>query len=140
MQTTSETHHGIPVKGIAIICLIILTCVVAILVYEWYSRPPLVFDGSDFEMLAYTSYQWASGDISVTLTVKNTGARTLTIANVWVWGLPVPYTITPTNGSLQGGSSATIVITQSFTSGTQYDFIVETAKGNHFGPYKLTAP
>jgi hypothetical protein len=103
------------------------------------------------EQITYTSYTWTTAggkDTKVTLTVENTGSGTLTVANVEVDGVTaVNYSLTLTTGGASGttltlakGASAKIVITQTFTSGVEYNFMVITAKGNQFGPYTLCAP
>jgi hypothetical protein len=105
------------------------------------------FSSTQTEQITYTGYMWGTGDKNVTLTVENTGASTLSIENVevdgstatnvkingatWAYGTSVQLTI---------GSSVTIVITQNFVSGYQYNFMIVTARGNQFGPYTLTAP
>jgi flagellin-like protein len=130
---------------IASIILIAVTVAVSIAVAAWMGA--LTFSFTKTEQITYTGYTWAAADKNVTLTVENTGASTLSIANVEVDGS------TATNVKINGaawtyggtvqltkGSSATIVITQTFVSGTQYNFMVVTAKGNQFGPYTLAAP
>jgi flagellin-like protein len=126
---------------IATIILIAVTVAVSLAVAAWMGA--LTFSFTSTEQLTYTSYTWTTSggkDTNITLTVKNTGPGTLTIANVEVDGSSAHYTITPAGGQLTKGSSATIVVSQTFTSGVEYSFMVVTAKGNQFGPYPLTAP
>jgi flagellin-like protein len=130
---------------IATIILIAVTVAVSLAVAAWMGA--LTFSFTTTEQLTYTSYLWGSGDKNVTLTVENTGPATLSIANVEVDGSAA--TSVKINGAtftssspvqVVKGSSATIVISQTFTSGVEYSFMVVTAKGNQFGPYPLTAP
>jgi flagellin-like protein len=130
---------------IASIILIAVTVALSIAVAAWMGA--LTFSFTNTEQITYTGYTWAAGDKNVTLTVQNTGASTLSIANVevdrstatnvkiggatWTYGTSVQLT---------KGRTTTIVIAQTFTSGVQYNFMVVTARGNQFGPYALTAP
>jgi P pilus assembly chaperone PapD len=142
MQVKSETHRDISHKNKVTVYLVTFICgflvTVGVLVYIYW-QPAFVIGGFDSEWIAFTSHQW-SGDTSVNITVKNPSHYDVTIANVLVNGRNASYTTSPSNGFLPKGSSGTIVITQSFTPGTQYAFMVVTAYGNELGPCTLTAP
>jgi hypothetical protein len=145
---TNETHqepkaHNRKKKAIL---LIILACVtsVAVAILVTYLSPTPVFAPYITEQITYTSYQWASGDTSITITVQNTGFMNLTIATIQVDGVAVvasslsitlPY-------ALNKGNSVTFKITPTggFKANKQYTFMIVTTKGNEFGPYTLTAP
>jgi flagellin-like protein len=130
---------------IATIILIAVTVAVSLAVAAWMGA--LTFSFTSTESMTYTSFLWgtnaAGHDTNITLTAKNTGSGTSTIANVEQDGATATYKI---NGTSQGtllmpkGSSAKIVITYAFVSGIEYNFMVVTAKGNQFGPYTLAAP
>ena len=125
-----------------LVLLVISACVIAIIGY-WSSQVVIGGKGDFDPFQAFTSYLWGKNDANITLVIKNTVSSTLTISNVQLDGNTATYKI---NGTSQGsllmpeGSSAEIVITYAFVSGTQYNFIVVTAKGNQFGPYTLAAP
>jgi hypothetical protein len=147
---TNETHQE-PKAHITytrlmvmiLVYLAILACAVAIIRYS-ISQEVIGGPGVDSEMLTLTSYQWAPGGTSITITVKNTGPATLTMANVEVDGVTAKnYTVTvggAAQTTLTKGTTARIVITQTFYSGVVYNFMAVTAKGSQFGPYTLTAP
>ena len=99
----------------------------------------LTFTFMQTEELTFTSYTWGASNVYIDLTVKNTGSGALTISDVQVGGVSADdVSITP--AALDPGDSASIRITQSFTSGVKYEFTVITATGNTFGPYIKTAP
>jgi flagellin-like protein len=130
---------------IATIILIAVTVAVSLAVAAWMGA--LTFSFTSTEQITYTSYLWGTkngADVNITLTVKNTGPSTLTLANVEQDGATATnYYINSTGHTtllMPKGSSAKIVITYAFVSGIEYNFMVVTAKGNQFGPYTLTAP
>ena len=124
---------------IATIILIAVTVAVSLAVAAWMGA--LTFSFTTTEQITYTSYIWGTGDKNITLTVENTGPATLTINNVEQDGATANYKINGTSTLLMPkGSFGKIVITYTFVSGIEYNFMVVTAKGHQFGPYTLTAP
>jgi hypothetical protein len=112
----------------------------------------LTFTFTNTEQITFTGYSWASPGTTtvanITISIKNTGASDLSVAEIRVDGTATGVTakvggVTVTfPKALPKGNSTTYVIsiTNSFTRGTQYSFMVVTAKGNQFGPYTQTAP
>jgi flagellin-like protein len=124
---------------IATIILIAVTVAVSLAVAAWMGA--LSFSFTSTEQVTYTSYLWGKNDANITLTVKNTGPSTLTLANVEQDGATANYKVNGTSTLLMPkGSFGKIVITYTFVSGIEYNFMVVTAKGHQFGPYTLTAP
>jgi len=132
---------------VASIILIAVTVAVSIAVAAWMGA--LTFTFTNTEQITFTAYSWAtpaSGRVSyIFITVKNTGAADLSIAEVRIDGVTANH-----NGTfpyaLAKGYSVKLNITRTtaaggaYYSGTQYSFMIVTAKGNQFGPYTQTAP
>jgi flagellin-like protein len=128
---------------VASIILIAVTVAVSIAVAAWMGA--LTFTFTQTEQVTFTAYTWGSPGTTtvpyILITVKNTGATDLSISEVRVDGVAASH-----NGTfpyaLTKGSSVTLNITRTgaYTRGTQYNFMVITAKGNQFGPYVQTAP
>jgi flagellin-like protein len=132
---------------VASIILIAVTVAVSIAVAAWMGA--LTFTFTNTEQITFTGYSWAtpvSGRVPYMLiTVKNTGSADLSIAEVRVDGVTANH-----NGTFPApvvkGSSVILNITRTtaaggqYYSGTQYSFMIITAKGNQFGPYTQTAP
>ena len=138
---------------VAAIILIAVTVAVSIAVAAWMGA--LTFSFTTTEQITYTAYAWAAptGTPStvayINLTIQNTGPAELSIASVRVDGKTSGVTVKDTagvtatlpQGLMKGYSvSYTVSITGNFQRGTQYNFMVVTAKGNQFGPYTLTTP
>jgi len=136
---------------VASIILIAVTVAVSIAVAAWMGA--LTFQFTNTEQITYTGYSWASPGTTtvsnITITIKNTGASDLSVAEWRVDGTSTGVTVKTTAGVavtfpdvLTKGSSKSYVISiaSSFQRGTQYSFMVITAKGNQFGPYVQTAP
>jgi flagellin-like protein len=129
---------------VASIILIAVTVAVSIAVAAWMGA--LTFTFTNTEQVTFIGYSWPTPGTGPTvpyilITVKNTGAADLSIAEVRVDGVTATH-----NGTfpyaLPKGISVKLNITRTgaFTRGTQYAFMVITAKGNQFGPYTQTAP
>ena len=136
---------------VASIILIAVTVAVSIAVAAWMGA--LTFTFTNTEQITFTGYSWASPGTTtvanITISIKNTGSSDLSIAEIRVDGTSTGVTVKTTAGvavtfpdALAKGASKTYVvsITGSFQRGTQYNFMVVTAKGNQFGPYTQTAP
>ncbi len=130
---------------VASIILIAVTVAVSIAVAAWMGA--LTFTFTNTEQITFTAYQWGSpGDTVpyILITVKNTGAADLSIAEIRIDGVTASG-VTPSLANpypLAKGATVQFNITKTggFTRGTQYSFMVITAKGNQFGPYTQTAP
>jgi len=94
------------------------------------------------EDLRYTDLQWGPSNAYCNITIWSLGSSNVTIVQVVqveidntkeTLDAPVlPYT-------LSKDSSVTIKATGIFNSGTEYSFMVITAKGNQFGPFRSIA-
>jgi flagellin-like protein len=136
---------------VASIILIAVTVAVSIAVAAWMGA--LTFTFTNTEQITFTGYSWASPGTTtvanITISIKNTGASDLSVAEIRVDGTATGVTVKTTGGvtvtfpeAMAKGTSKTYVvsITGSFQRGTQYSFMVVTSKGNQFGPYTQTAP
>ena len=136
---------------VASIILIAVTVAVSIAVAAWMGA--LTFTFTNTEQITFTGYSWASPGTTtvanITISIKNTGASDLSVAEIRVDGTSTGVTVKTTEGAtvtfpdaMAKGAPKTYVIsiTGSFQRGTQYSFMVITAKGNQFGPYTQTAP
>jgi len=108
----------------------------------------LTFTFMATEELTFTTYTWNMTNDQIEITVKNTGTSSLTISEIRVndaTNSSAGWTQTDTP-PLDAGQSTTFTITGSayftggYVSGTEYAFLVITAKDNQFGPYSTTAP
>jgi len=136
---------------VASIILIAVTVAVSIAVAAWMGA--LTFQFTNTEQITFTGYSWTSPGsttvANITITIKNTGASDLSVAEIRVDGTSTGVTVKTTAGAtvtfpdaVAKGTSKTYVISKTgqFTRGTQYSFMVVTSKGNQFGPYVQTAP
>jgi hypothetical protein len=103
--------------------------------------PPLV--PPRLEDLRCTYFVWRPSNAYCNITIRNIGSSSVTINQVVqveidntkeTLDAPVlPYTLTK-------DSSVTIKVTSTFNSRMLYSFMVVTAKGNQFGPFRGTPP
>ena len=123
---------------VAAIILIAVTVAVSIAVAAWMGA--LTFTFMQTEELKVLSHTW-NGTTYIDLSVKNTGTGALTISEVRVNDAIANVTYTSGSATLDPTSSptATLRITQSFTSGVKYEFAILTANGNKYA-YIATAP
>ena len=134
---------------VAAIILIAVTVAVSIAVAAWMGA--LTFTFMATEEITFTGYTWDTSSPSqyILLAVKNTGSGDLSISEVRISGVTaasvkIGTTTVDSNNPylLNPGSSATLNVTRTegYTSGTKYEFVVISTKGNQFGPYIKTAP
>jgi flagellin-like protein len=129
---------------VASIILIAVTVAVSIAVAAWMGA--LTFTFTNTEQITFTGYSWPTPGTGTTvpyilITIKNTGASDLSISEVRVDGVTASHNGTFPYALLKGYSvKLNITRTGSYNRGTQYSFMVITAKGNQFGPYTQTAP
>lgn len=123
---------------IASIILIAVTVAVAIAVAAWMGALSVGFMGSSSVTITDVSFK-APGN--VTLTVKNTGTKTVTIATVKVNNQNVNGT-SPATLTLDPGISNEIEVelASSWTAGNPYKFDLYDASGQILGSYQATAP
>jgi len=117
---------------VAAIILIAVTVAVSIAVAAWMGS--LTFTFMETEELKITSVDFT--DTTVTVNVRNTGTTDVVIISGTVNGedgsLPADVTIT------KGSADSSIVLTSSFTEGTNYNIEILSSKGNKFS-YTATA-
>mgnify|MGYP002153792627 CR=1 FL=1 len=125
---------------IAAIILIAVTVAVSIAVAAWMGALTFTFMGT--EQISFTGITWDITNKNCTLTVKNTGTATLTIASVKVNNDVLNSTSWAASpATLSANQVATLYIHyDTFANGDVFAFIVTTSKNNPFGPYTVTAP
>lgn len=107
--------------------------------------PPLTFPHDGTEELKMQGYTWGTSNLNITLSVKNTGTKTLSVSNVQINGsivTTVTYSgsFTGTTHTLHPGETGTITISYPFSSGFKYGFAVGTATGGRYGYPFIIAP
>jgi hypothetical protein len=129
-------------RGWALIYILsVVALFFGILLYLWM-QPPIVFFPRPTEPLVVTGHSWAAGNANITLTVMNNGTRSASVKAVLVDDVAVSdVTYGPafsgTANTLSEGATGTITITQQFSSGIKYEFIVASSDGYR---YVATAP
>jgi flagellin-like protein len=121
---------------IASIILIAVTVAVSIAVAAWMGALSISFMGSS--SVTITNVEFENNYTNVTLTVKNTGTKTVTIYAVKVNNSPAAI-----NGtlSLTPGSTGYIEVNcTSWTPGNPYKFDLFDNSGQILGSYQATAP
>jgi len=122
---------------VAAIILIAVTVAVSIAVAAWMGA--LTFTFMKTEELKVQGHTWTgTPPTSITLTVKNTGTSALTISEARVNDI-VNTGATFTPATVEPGTTSQVVISQTYVSGTKYEFAVVTATGNKYA-YVATAP
>lgn len=120
---------------VAAIILIAVTVAVSIAVAAWMGA--LTFTFMKTEELKVQGHTWTDGT-SITLTVKNSGTSPLTLSEARVNDIAnTGATFTP--ATLDPGLTSQVVISQTYVSGTKYEFAVITATGNKY-TYVATCP
>ena len=96
---------------------------------SFYTKPP---------DLTIQGHAWGTNNVNITLSVKNTGTKTVSVINVQINGSIV--TTVTYSGSFSGathaldvGAVGTITISYPFSSGFKYGFAVGTATGGQYG-------
>jgi flagellin-like protein len=124
---------------VAAIILIAVTVAVSIAVAAWMGA--LTFTFMQTEELKIQGHTWdGSTPVQyIDLSVKNTGTSALTLSSARVNNVAATSNITSAGFTLQPGSTATVRVDGTFTSGAKYEFTLITATGNKY-PYTVTAP
>ncbi len=133
---------------VAAIILIAVTVAVSIAVAAWMGA--LTFTFMATEEVTFTGRTWDPAGTYIDVRVKNTGTATLTIDKIEVNDVLIDstseWTVTTVgkDATLDAGEEVEVKIspttTMSFVSGTKYNLVFITSKGNRFGPYVTTAP
>jgi len=122
---------------VSAIILIAVTVAVAIAVTTWMGSLSISFMKT--EELNIANQVWASDLSYINLTVRNSGTTPVTISSVEVNKGAADVTFESEGATIKSGESAVIRVTQSFSSGKNYEFWITTATGNKF-PCLTSAP
>ncbi len=121
---------------VASIILIAVTVAVSIAVAAWMGALTVGFMGSN--SLTITNVTFPTAD-TITLTIKNTGTKTVTVSQVKVNN--VPATMPAETFTLLSGSLPTdLTVTYAWNSGNPYKFDLFDSTGQVVGSYQATAP
>jgi flagellin-like protein len=120
---------------VASIILIAVTVAVSIAVAAWMGALTVGFMGSS--SITVTDVAFNSGNATATLSLKNTGTKTVTIASVRINGAAG---IAVSDYSLESGASNTLNIACSWTAGNPYKFDLVDSTGTVVGSYQATPP
>ena len=115
---------------IAAIILIAVTVAVSIAVAAWMGALTFTFMG--YESLEIPTVTWTGPNTGLTITVNNDGTKDLTLHHVEINYASTTVTSPVLPTQLTTGSTATIVITYTYTNGTSYDISVITTGGYEF--------
>jgi flagellin-like protein len=123
---------------VASIILIAVTVAVSIAVAAWMGALSIGFMGSSSVTITDVSFETPA---NVTLFVKNTGTKTVTIATVKVNSQNVNAT-DPITLTLDPGNSNKIEVrlASNWTAGNPYKFDLYDGSGQIVGSYQATAP
>jgi flagellin-like protein len=118
---------------VASIILIAVTVAVSIAVAAWMGALSIGFMGSSSVTITDVSFETPA---NVTLFVKNTGTKTVTIATAKInSGSPITVGV-----SLNPGDTANIPLNLNWTAGNPYKFDLYDGSGQILGSYQATAP
>jgi archaeal type IV pilus assembly protein PilA len=135
---------------VASIILIAVTVAVSIAVAAWMGALTIGFMGTEeLKITSMTFTNNTAGTIDyIVVVAKNTGTTPVTLNGVTVNGVTptvaATYSSTPpapadTTGAVAANAQVTVTITYDWTSGSNYQVKLASAKGNSF-PYTASAP
>ncbi|MEM2937542.1 MAG: archaellin/type IV pilin N-terminal domain-containing protein [Candidatus Bathyarchaeia archaeon] len=127
---------------VAAIILIAVTVAVSIAVAAWMGALTVGFMGSSSVTITEVDFD-TDPKTNVTLTVKNTGTKAVTIASVKVNNAkPASFAGEDNSLTIQPGDTKHIYITLSvgWTAGNVYKFDLYDGSGQVVGSYQATAP
>jgi flagellin-like protein len=121
---------------VASIILIAVTVAVSIAVAAWMGALTVGFMGSS--SININSVSFTGSDV-VTLSLKNTGTKSVTISQVKINNAAV--TIASGNMTTSdAGDTGTLVLTSAWAAGNPYKFDLYDGSGQVVGSYQATAP
>jgi flagellin-like protein len=133
---------------IATIILIAVTVAVSIAVAAWMGALTFSFMGSSSLTITSVAFNGKSGNATntVTLSIKNTGTKTVTVGTVKI--NQVAYTIDPTSSpypptyTTSGTATTGTIILDAvgWTNGQAYQFNLYDTSGNGIGSYQSNSP
>jgi flagellin-like protein len=121
---------------VASIILIAVTVAVSIAVAAWMGALTVGFMGSNSININDVDF---SGTDVVTLSLKNTGTKSVTISQVKVNN----QAVTIAGGNMttsDAGDVGTMILTSAWTAGNPYKFDLYDGSGQVVGSYQATAP
>jgi flagellin-like protein len=121
---------------VASIILIAVTVAVSIAVAAWMGALTVGFMGSSSVQVTDVTFPTAD---TVTLAVKNTGTKTVTIAIAKINGV-TNTGITAPGVTLVAGDDTTIDLDLTWVAGNPYKFDLYDSSGTVVGSYQATAP
>ena len=127
---------------VASIILIAVTVAVSIAVAAWMGALTFSFMGSSSMTITYVAFQGTSGlgNNTAVLTLKNTGTKQVTIAQIKINNVVMP-TFSGNGTTLNSGLSGTITVSNvGWANGNPYAINLYDASGNGVGATQQTAP
>ena len=122
---------------VASIILIAVTVAVSIAVAAWMGALTVGFMGSSSMTITNTSFD--SGNANVTLTVKNTGTKSVTISQAKINNAAVLIDST-SDITFAAGASGTIILDSAWVAGNPYKIDLYDSSGQVVGSYQANAP
>jgi flagellin-like protein len=122
---------------VASIILIAVTVAVSIAVAAWMGALTVGFMGSS--SITITNTEFVSGNANVTLTVKNTGTKSVTISQAKINNAAV-YIDSSSTLTYAAGASDTITLDSTWVAGNPYKIDLYDSSGQVVGSYQATAP
>jgi flagellin-like protein len=128
---------------VASIILIAVTVAVSIAVAAWMGALTVGFMGSSSITITNVSFDTNGSYKNVTLTMKNTGTKSVTISQVRINNNIATIDSTSTLTLAAGDTGKTVVLDGTYASwvnGNPYKFDVIDSSGQVIGSYQATAP
>jgi flagellin-like protein len=123
---------------IASIILIAVVVAVSIAATTWMGS--ISFNFMEVDDLRITGHSWASDTSYIDLTIKNFGTTSITLSDVEVNGVTASdVSFVSGDETLEGGETATLRVTQSFTPSKKYEFAIITYSSTKL-VYVVVAP
>jgi len=124
---------------VASIILIAVTVAVSIAVAAWMGALTFNFMGSS--SLTITDVSFDSTSRNMTLTIKNTGTKQVTIAQVKVNSVNIPVLNFTIAGPINPSTTSTLIISSyAWSNGNPYKFDLYDASGTGVGSTQQNAP
>jgi flagellin-like protein len=122
---------------VASIILIAVTVAVSIAVAAWMGALTVGFMGSS--SLTITNVQFESGNTLATLTVNNTGTKSVTISQIKVNNVAATISAGETL-TYDAGTGGTVELAVAWIAGNPYKFDLYDSSGQVVGSYQATPP
>ena len=115
---------------IAAVILVAVAVAVSLSAAFWTGRLTLGFMHA--EDLRVVGHCWASDFSFIELKLKNSGADSVRVDEVWVGSEPVEAVFVSGTNPLEPGDVAVLRVSYGFVEGETYKFFFVTARGNRF--------